>query len=173
LVVDALDLAVASGPFGWAEKPATWILTWEEGSEETDLEAECRYRGLAHLRRIVLRKPDMPLVTDRIADPSGEQEVEQFWHAGEPVRQVAPASYRIGGGTILALREGVRAELIEGMEHGWRATAHCVNETAPVIRVYARAALPLQPAVVLDFSCSGARGQDFNSLSRQFRKPSP
>jgi hypothetical protein len=80
--IDGLDQATAAGPFRWANRPEVKILSWTTSAECDVLEAECRYAGFIHRRRIEFQKPDLIVIVDEIQGPPGDHEVDQFWHLG-------------------------------------------------------------------------------------------
>ena len=71
-----------AGPFRWNGQPEVAILDWQTNSTRDVLEAECRYAGFHHRRRIEFQKADVFLITDHISGPPGEHDIEQFWHLG-------------------------------------------------------------------------------------------
>jgi hypothetical protein len=138
--IDGRDQAAPVNPFRWANTPVVRLLDWTTGGKEDSLEAECSYAGFTHRRKIRLIKPGLLLILDEITGPRGEHTLEQFWHPGEIVHRLGPASFRIGAGSLLVL-DG-EADLREGGEHGWRAPVFGQRLPAPVIRVERRCALP-------------------------------
>jgi Heparinase II/III-like protein/Heparinase II/III N-terminus len=79
--VDGKNQATLVGPFRWAGPPEARILEWSSTEDRDSLDAECRYSGFVHRRRIVFLKPDVLFVLDRVEGPPGEHLVDQFWHA--------------------------------------------------------------------------------------------
>jgi len=125
--VDGLDQAVISGPFRWTSPPAVAILHWSTDDERDILQAECRYAGFTHRRRVEFRKPDVFLIVDDVSGPSGMHDVEQFWHLGSDEARAK-----------LVLPDD--AELMES----WRSTAFGRKFPAPMLRVRRRSELPLR-----------------------------
>jgi hypothetical protein len=125
--IDARDQAVMAGPFRWINKPSVNIVDWRTNSERDILEAECRYAGFTHRRRIEFRKPDVFLITDDVTGPPGPHDVEQFWHLGSPEARAK-----------LVLPDD--AELTES----WRSTTFGEKHPAPMLRVRRRSELPLR-----------------------------
>ncbi len=138
--IDGLDQATPAGPFAWAQRPQTHVLAWNVNAVREEIEAECRYRGFRHVRRIVWEKPSQLLVTDEIDGPAGTHELEQFWHPGAHARALSGREFALGAGAILVLDS--EAELSEGGEFGWRSPAFAVREPAPVIRRVRHTTLP-------------------------------
>ncbi len=138
--IDGLDQATPAGPFAWEQRPRTHVMAWNVNAVREEIEAECRYRGFRHVRRIVWEKPSQLLVTDEIEGPAGTHELEQFWHPGAYARALSGREFALGAGAVLAL-DG-EAELSEGGEFGWRSPAFAVREPAPVIRRVRHTTLP-------------------------------
>src|SRR5579862_2625673 len=80
--IDGLDQARAAGPFRWANRPEVSILAWKTNAERDLLEAECRYGGFLHRRRVEFQKPAVIVIVDEIEGPAGDHDVEQLWHLG-------------------------------------------------------------------------------------------
>ena len=124
--IDQLDQATAAGPFRWTNHPQVNLLSWNTNAGRDMLEAECRYRGFTHRRRVEFQKPDVLIVIDDVAGPAGEHDVEQLWHLDS-----ADARAR------MTLPDGG-----EGVE-SWRSTTFGEKHTAPLVRVRRRSNLPL------------------------------
>lgn len=154
--IDGLDQATPEGPFRWADKPQVDLAAWNADEKSDSLAAICRYRGFEHLRRIEFVKPGLVLVVDDVTGPPGEHLVEQFWHAGENVREDSRRSFRIGRTARLSLSHS--GELSCGGEHGWRSRVMGSKEEAPVIRVELRATLPVQFVAVIDLDGNADAG---------------
>ncbi len=138
--IDGLDQGTPADTFAWQERPAAQVTAWITGAARDELEAECRYRGFRHVRRIVWEKPSRIFVTDEIEGPAGTHELEQFWHAGPEARVLSPREIALGAGAVLAL-DG-EAEMSDGGEFGWRSPAFAARVPAPVIRRHRRTTLP-------------------------------
>jgi hypothetical protein len=138
--IDGLDQAEPAGPFAWREPPHVRLTSWKTGPARDELEAECRYRGFRHVRRIVWEKPSCIFVTDEIEGPAGTHELEQCWHAGTRARLLSPREFALGAGAALVL-DG-EAEHSEGGEFGWRSPAFAARVPAPVICLHRRTTLP-------------------------------
>ncbi len=80
--MDGRDQAVPGGPFRWEETPAASIRIWRTTNERDDLDAECRYAGFTHRRRVAFLKPFTLVVLDTVEGPPGEHLLEQWWHLG-------------------------------------------------------------------------------------------
>jgi hypothetical protein len=125
--IDGIDQATAAGPFRWVDKPTVSVLSWETSVERDILEAECRFAGFTHRRRVEFRKPDVFLITDDIHGPPGEHEIEQLWHLG---------SLEARGKLVLA----EPCELVQS----WRSSAFGEKHPAPLLRVHRRCSLPVR-----------------------------
>jgi hypothetical protein len=125
--IDRRDQADAAGPFRWANRPEVTILSWKTNAERDLLEAECRYAGFIHRRRIDFQKPYVIVIVDEIEGSPGEHDVEQFWHLGS-----------LNAAAQLVLPDG--AELIES----WRSTVFGEKHPAPLIRVRRHGPLPIR-----------------------------
>ncbi len=125
--IDGLDQASPAGAFAWANPPEVSIVSWTTDADCDLLEAECRYAGFVHRRRVEFQKPDLVLVTDDVSGPAGEHDIEQLWHLGS--MEARPR---------LTLAKG--AELLES----WRSCAYGEKRLAPLLVVRRRCALPLR-----------------------------
>ena len=125
--IDGLDQAAPAGPFRWASRPEVTILTWKTNTERDLLEAECRYAGFIHRRRVEFQKPNVIVIVDEIEGPPGDHDVKQLWHLGSPNAR-----------SQLVLPEG--AEIIES----WRSTVFGEKHPAPLVRVRRHGALPIR-----------------------------
>jgi len=131
--IDGRDQGVMAGPFRWTEQPEVKVLHWSTGSKRDVLEAECRYAGFTHRRRVEFQKPGVFFIHDCVDGPSGEHEIEQFWHLGSLAarsRLVLPAD----------------AELTDS----WRSTTFGEKHPAPMLRVHRRAKLPFSLETRID-----------------------
>ena len=145
--IDGRDQAVPLGPFRWTNAPRVEILEWRTTPEADYLDAACGYAGFVHRRRVLFLAPHLLLVLDCVEGPAGEHLVEQFWHTGAPVEQIAPGAFRIGARAILAssCETGIVAQ-------DWRSRALGQKEPAPVIRVSQNTTLPVYFGTMLDFA---------------------
>jgi hypothetical protein len=125
--IDGLDQAGPTGPFRWANRPKVTIHSWETSADHDLLEAECRYAGFVHRRRVEFQKPDVIVIVDEIHGPPGDHDVEQLWHLGS-------ANAR----SQLVLPDG--AEIVES----WRSTVFGEKHPAPLVRVRRRGTLPIR-----------------------------
>jgi hypothetical protein len=133
--IDGRDQGVMAGPFRWTAQPEVQILNWQTNAERDVLEAECRYAGFTHRRRVEFKKPAVFLITDHVSGPPGEHDVEQFWHLGS-----------LAARSKLSLPED--AELSES----WRSTTFGEKHPAPLLRVHRRSELPLALATTIDLN---------------------
>jgi hypothetical protein len=120
------------------------ILDWRSEAAHDFVDAECRYRGIRHRRRVLWIKPDVLFVLDDLDGPPGEHAIEQFWHlADEPVA-LGPACFRVPGAMLVL---SSKAEV----ESAWRSPVYGTKIAAPAIRAERREALPSVWATVLIF----------------------
>jgi heparinase II/III-like protein len=127
--IDALDQAKPSGPFRWISKPEVIIREWLPGPLEDILDAECRYKGFVHRRRVVFLKSGALFVLDTIRGPHGGHDVEQFWHLCKTA-DVERFSF------------SEKAELIQD----WRSPAFGRKIPAAVVRIRLRSKFPCRIA---------------------------
>jgi len=133
--INHLDQAVTAGPFRWTGKPEVTILDWRTNAERDFLDAQCRYAGFTHRRRVESQKPHVMLITDLVDGPAGEHTIEQLWHLGSleaRSKLVLPGD----------------AELIEG----WRSTMFGEKHPSPLVGVRRRCTLPLRLEARIDVS---------------------
>jgi hypothetical protein len=133
--IDKLDQGVMAGPFRWTHQPEVTMLHWQTNSERDLLEAECRYAGFTHRRRVEFQKPGVFLITDHIGGPAGEHDIEQFWHLGS-----------LAARSKLILPDD--AELTES----WRSTTFGEKHPSPMLRVHRHCPLPLLLETRIDLS---------------------
>ena len=139
--VNARNQAELGGPFRWRNKPDAQILSWETSPELDKLEAMCHYAGIRHRRQVWFRKLERLLtVTDVIEGEEPECLIEQFWHAGAIVTRIDLSRWNIGGRADLTVDPNASCELLEG----WQSDAFASRHSAPVVRVWVRATIPLQ-----------------------------
>jgi hypothetical protein len=136
--IDGRDQAVPMGPFRWGDLPQVRVLNWSVDS----VEAECRYNGLCHRRRVTLERPDLIHIVDEV-DGDGEHTVERFWHAGGRVVELGGGRFRIGAKAVLAIGAGT-------VEQGWRSPCFGVKETSAVIRETGKVTLPVRWTAVIE-----------------------
>ena len=141
--LDGREQAVPAGPFRWRDKPLVRMAEWTTGAAQDYLDADCRYAGLCHRRRVVFIKPHLLLILDRLEGPAGGHLIEQFWHLGAPARMVTSTCFQVGDCAVLALSPGPAVELSEGGEHGWRSRAFGAKAAAPVVHAAWQGRLPM------------------------------
>jgi len=133
--IDGRDQGVMAGPFRWTQQPEVTIREWHTNSERDILDAECRYAGFTHRRRVEFQKPGVFLITDHVSGPPGEHHVEQFWHLGSLAARcklILPAD----------------AELTES----WRSTSFGEKHASPMLRVHRHGTLPVCLETRIDLS---------------------
>ena len=132
--IDGLDQAAPAGPFRWIERPGVTLHSARFEDTRDFVDAECRYRGFVHRRRLLFLKPELLFVLDEISGPEGPHEIEQLWHF------VGDHEGR------LTLSAPVREET------GWVSPVFGVQTEAPVLRIFARTTLPLVLGAAIDLA---------------------
>ncbi len=169
--VDEADQAVSISPFAWQDKPDVRWLEWSSSADRDIADAECRYGGIVHRRRLLFVKPDLLFVVDEIrgthVQDTGEHTIEQFWHLGGEVRSAKARTMLVLAGP---------ADWLEDGEFAWRSEAFGAKIPAPVMRLRRRTVLPciLPSALVLrkNTSCeirSTATGAEFVIAGESYR----
>jgi hypothetical protein len=133
--IDDRDQAVPSGPFRWRDMPAVEVRRWTASADRDYLDAECRYAGFTHRRRVIFVKPATVIVLDTVDGPPGEHRLEQWWHLG-------------AAGEAARFSFDRPAKLIDA----WRSRALCSKEAAIALLVTVDATLPATLAMALDLS---------------------
>lgn len=82
--VDGQNQAIPSGPFRWDYPPDVRVVSWKSSHFHDQIIAECRYNEILHRRLLRFVKPGLVLILDWVDGPSGEHDVEQFWHLASP-----------------------------------------------------------------------------------------
>jgi hypothetical protein len=154
--IDGLSQAEPAGPFRWISPPSTRIHGFERSPDRASVDAECRYQGLLHRRRVVVCSPVLLIVVDDIEGAAGEHIVEQFWHPGQPVTKVSDHCYRIGSGARITFAAGATVTSGVGEEHGWRSRVFGSIEPAPWLLASYRGALPVRLAAAIEITPSGS-----------------
>jgi len=130
--LQGLDQADPAGSFGWRHPPQVILKQWHSDKQQDYLDAECRYRGFRHRRRVLFLKPRLLFILDDVE--GAEIHAEQFWHLKGPVAMLTAACFRVAGaGTLVLALNGGTAELGEAGEFGWQSLAFGVKEPSPVI----------------------------------------
>ncbi len=152
--IDRLDQADPAGPFGWSHKPEARLRQWVP--EQSFLDAECRYRGLVHRRRLILIPPAILFILDTVEGLGGEHCLEQFWHPGEQVRILDSQSIAIGDSSRLLIACGT-GEHSRGGDYGWRSPVLGTRLEADVIRIVRTGPLPavFGTALLMDTQSAG------------------
>jgi len=167
ICIDGADQSVPLSPFRWGAPPEISVPCWESKNEYDFLDAACGYRRFNHRRQFLFLKPRLLFILDEITGPAGDHQVEQFWHAGSPVRVLGPRQFQIGSRVRLFLAEPSLGQLTHGGEYGWRAPVFGRKEEAFVIRVAMKSPLPLRLEALLDFSGEGDPEDAWLWLSRE------
>jgi hypothetical protein len=147
--IDGLDQATPAGLFGWIDKPAVAISEWTTAPERDYLDAQCRYAGFTHRRRMVFARTGVLFILDEVDGPEGEHVIEQFWHPGAACVQMGPACFSIGAHASLVLDGAAQASIESGGDYGWLSPVLCEKRPAPVIRARAQRPLPALFAAAL------------------------
>jgi hypothetical protein len=124
--IDGRNQGVMAGPFRWTNQPEVAILDWQSNADRDILEAECRYAGFTHRRRVEFQKPGIFLIADHVSGPPGEHDVEQFWHLGS-----------------LAARSKLILPADAELTESWRSTTFGEKHPSPMLRLHRRSKLPL------------------------------
>ena len=151
--IDNLDQADPAGPFAWRKPPTIRVKEWKSHALRDLLVAACFARGFEHRRTVLFDKiEEIVLIVDEISsEAGGEHEIEQFWHTGVAINQLAGRCYALGRDAVLTLSDwGGRADLLEDQDVGWRSSAFGAKTSAPVLRVYVRCSLPIRLSALLD-----------------------
>ncbi len=149
---DGLDQGVPVHTFRWEGRPEVRRLEWTCKAEKDCVDAECRYRGFRHRRRVMLWKPEVAVILDEVDGPAGEHTIEQFWHPGVEATPLSPRALRLGRHAVLCFPEGTTAETGEC----WHSRAYGEKQRAVVITVRRQGPLPCRMAAIL--SLRGAPG---------------
>ncbi len=143
--VDGLDQAVPVHAFRWEERPEVVLREWTSGAGRDYIDAECRFRGFRHRRRVLLLKPDMVVILDEVDGPDGEHMVEQFWHAGAEVTPLSSSAYRLGRSAVLYLPESGAPTVGEY----WQSRVFGEKQPAAVITAMRKGPFPCRMAAAL------------------------
>jgi hypothetical protein len=135
-----------ASPFSWSTKPEVEITRWVSNAEFDFVEALCRYEGISHRRQIMFEKPSRFYVLDEI-DGADEGPIEQFWHAGKPVKQENTHTYVIGERARLLLGGMDGSDVRES----YRSLVFGSKQPAPVITARCNRA-PARMAAILDLT---------------------
>ncbi len=138
ITVDGLNQATAAGVFRWTHPPQAEILCWKTDATRDLLQAECRFAGFTHSRRIEFCKPHLLLIEDEVTGPPGEHVVEQFWHLGSP-----------------EARSNVIPEGVADLQEGWRSRVFGEKHRIPVLHVSRRCQLPVRFRTRIDLRSAG------------------
>jgi hypothetical protein len=133
--IDGCDQGIAAGPFRWGQKPEVKLLDFSCNATRDYAVGICRYQGFMH-RRSVEFTDNMFSIVDQIEGPAGEHDIEQFWHFGQTLQQVAPETWAIGDVAEFNAEGGV-------VQQGWRSRCFGAKEPSPVIVVRRRSTLPV------------------------------
>jgi len=130
--IDGRDQATAAGPFRWADPASVTLAEWKTNAEFDYADAVCRYDVFEHRRRVKFVKSGVLFICDQISGPPSETMLEQFWHFGNGLHELAR----------LVIPSGDEVEFTEGGEHGWRSRVFGQKTPAPVLRIWRKSALP-------------------------------
>ncbi len=124
IAIDSLGQATPSGPFAWADRPDAHVHDWRTSATADEIDAECRYRGFTHRRRVVFEKPGTTTVMDDVSGPPGTHSIEQWWHLGS-----VGARDRIELPSDAELVSSWRSEMFGSKRE---SPAICVRRTGPL-----------------------------------------
>jgi hypothetical protein len=166
ICVNGRGQADPAGPFSWKNRPAVNMVRWQSSECRDVAAARCRCHGFEHRRTVVFEKGlAVLLILDELCAAAGagtrQNVVEQFWHAGAPIEQLAVHAFAIGGDAVLTLAErpAGATHVFEGREVGWRSPAYGCRIAAPVLCVSAQGGFPMNLATVLDCGAAGEPGR--------------
>ena len=134
--IDGKDQGVAAGPFRWMQKPEVKLLDSTTDTGPNRVVGTCSYQGFTHTRKVEFANSEFS-VTDEIAGPAGEHDVEQFWHFAVEPRELSAGKWAIGDLAEFTPDGGV-------VEPAWRSRCLGTKKPAWVIVVRRRAALPFE-----------------------------
>jgi hypothetical protein len=95
----------------------------------------CAYRPFFHQRRVEFSQNQFQ-IADEIEGPSGEHDIEQFWHFAVEPRELSQGRWAIGDVAEFSAEGGI-------VEQSWRSRCFATKEPAWTIVVRRRAELPL------------------------------
>jgi hypothetical protein len=127
--IDGLDQARPAGPFRWSDPPAVVLLNLSLSEAEDLIEAECRFSGFTHRRRVLFQKPDRLLIIDELNGPPGFHTVEQFWHPGGELARENGNTFCLAAAAELTLDPVVEVRC----EDGWLAPVYGHRVPAAVV----------------------------------------
>ena len=134
--IDGHDQGVAAGPFRWAKKPDVKLVSFTGHSEHQRVVASCSYREFVHTRFVEFADNQLT-ITDEIAGPGGEHDIEQFWHFAMEPREISPDRWAIGGLADFSAEGGV-------VESTWGSRCFGTKDPSWVIVVRRRTTLPVK-----------------------------
>ena len=140
--IDGQDQAKAAGPFAWEGRPQVTLKEWSESRAA----AVCRCGNFVHHRAVILSR-DWLLVTDTVEGPSGEHEVEQFWHLARP---------ELAGRVRVPDGEGM--ERLEGGDSGWLSETLGSKSPGVVLRRSRKGTLPVRWQTAISLTAEGPSG---------------
>ena len=133
--IDGRNQAVPGGPFRWMNKPEVRLVHSSSTPEQDCAVAICQYGDFTHKRTVQFLDGNTFNILDELDGPPGEHLIEQFWHVGADVQQVAPEVWRIGQVADLVVEDGEH-------EQAWRSCVFGSKQASSVVVVRKRIALP-------------------------------
>ena len=133
--IDGRNQAVPGGPFRWMNKPEVRLVHFSSTPEQDCAVAICQYGDFTHKRTVQFLDGNTFNILDELEGPPGEHLIEQFWHVGADVQQVAPEVWRIGQVADLVVEDGEH-------EQAWRSCVFGSKQASSVVVVRKRIALP-------------------------------
>ncbi len=133
--IDGRNQAVPGGPFRWMNKPEVRLVHFSSTPEQDCAVAICHYGDFTHKRTVQFLDGNTFNILDELEGPPGEHLIEQFWHVGADVQQVAPEVWRIGQVADLVVEDSQH-------EQAWRSCVFGSKQASSVVVVRKRIALP-------------------------------
>ena len=133
--IDGRNQAVPGGPFRWMNKPEVRLVHFSSTPEQDCAVAICQYSDFTHKRTVQFLDGNTFNILDELEGPPGEHLIEQFWHVGADVQQVAPEVWRIGQVADLVVEDSQH-------EQAWRSCVFGSKQASSVVVVRKRIALP-------------------------------
>jgi hypothetical protein len=112
------------------------LLEFSTTPEQDYAVAVCQYNRFTHKRTVQFLDGNTFNILDELDGPPGEHLIEQFWHVGADVQQMAPEVWRIGQVADLVVEDGQR-------EQAWRSCVFGSKQASSVVVVRRRIALPV------------------------------
>ena len=142
--IDGRNQAIPAGPFEWRDKPVVRLVDFSSTPEQDCAVAVCTYGDFTHKRTVVFLDDGTFNIIDELEGPPGEHLIEQFWHVGAEVQQIAPQVWCIGQVANLVVEDGQR-------EQAWRSRVFGSKQASSIVVMRRRIALPARLHAELRF----------------------